>query len=157
MKSKTALQMLLEMRQKAAKEPAVVVYPSDWPMAGYVYLLRAGGRYKIGQTANPKKRFRSLTTNSPYPIEIIAMFYLPGYQQTERDLHLKYAERRRHGEWFEFTNAEIVEIIDGLYRSLINRFSASEDASAVENHWRAHFHEKNMTLLGECSERIKDL
>lgn len=66
---------------------------------GYVYILRSADLYKIGFATNVQARVNSLKTGSPFPLEIISWW--PASQKEEQQLHKRYAEYRRHGEWFE--------------------------------------------------------
>jgi hypothetical protein len=75
---------------------------------GAVYLIRSAGRYKIGQSLNPEQRISSMTL-SERP-EILVIQYTPKYKKAERELHLRFADKRQHGEWFAFTDDEIPDV-----------------------------------------------
>ncbi|WP_256123215.1 GIY-YIG nuclease family protein [Streptomyces sp. EN16] len=66
-----------------------------------VYLIGSPGSplVKIGWTDNPKRRLRHLQTGSPVPLEFLAVF--EGGHIVEGELHRRFADRRRHGEWFD--------------------------------------------------------
>ncbi|MGA5873932.1 GIY-YIG nuclease family protein [Streptomyces cinereoruber] len=54
---------------------------------------------KIGWTDNPERRLRNLQTGSPVPLTVLALF--EGGAIVERELHHRFADKRRHGEWFD--------------------------------------------------------
>lgn len=70
---------------------------------GYVYLMLAEGspRFKIGYSANVKKRRSELSYQSPYPIKEIFSFWSPNARLDEAKLHTAFAKYRVYGEWFE--------------------------------------------------------
>jgi len=53
---------------------------------------------KIGSADNPYKRFCGLRTMSPVPLTVLCL--MPGYAATEREMHSRFQNDRRHGEWF---------------------------------------------------------
>jgi hypothetical protein len=59
------------------------------------------GRAKIGSSARPLHRFRTLQPLSPYPLRVGAVF--PGGEALERALHQFFAHARAHHEWFDCT------------------------------------------------------
>ncbi|WP_327259821.1 MULTISPECIES: GIY-YIG nuclease family protein [unclassified Streptomyces] len=54
---------------------------------------------KIGWTDNPERRLRHLQTGSPVPLRLLAIF--EGGNIVEAELHRRFADKRRHGEWFD--------------------------------------------------------
>lgn len=58
-----------------------------------------GSLVKIGHAADVRARFRSLMLGSPVPIVLRA--HWTGSLATERALHERFADLRRHGEWFK--------------------------------------------------------
>jgi hypothetical protein len=78
------------------------------PREGWTYLIQSidGGPVKIGFTrGNPDDRLKSIQTNSPDELRIIAR--LPGID-LEPILHERYAADRIRGEWFDGSVAERV-------------------------------------------------
>ncbi len=69
-----------------------------------VYIVQCTGtdRVKIGFSAQPYLRLKKLSTSSPYPLRLVKS--VAGDYKTEREFHRHFAEYRRHGEWFEFTD-----------------------------------------------------
>lgn len=82
---------------------------------GYIYLIHAKGtkRFKIGLTTRSVTvRFTELNgSQSPYPLELIEVIQTDNVTTTEGYLHDKYRFQRRHGEWFEFDNRQLKEVL----------------------------------------------
>ena len=68
---------------------------------GYAYVIRAGdtGPIKVGKAIDPEQRLRELQTGSW--LELNLLHVLPGYSQTEAELHSKLRDSRLRGEWFD--------------------------------------------------------
>lgn len=81
--------------------------------AGVVYFVRHGsdGPIKIGKTReDPGRRVGCLQTGNPVPLVLLAV--VPGYSETEAQLHERFAEHRIAGEWFRAA-PELLAFIDG--------------------------------------------
>ena len=78
--------------------------------SGYVYLIKASGKYKIGISTNPDKRIESLQTANPSPISVVHIQYSHEYKRLEAELHEKYGEYRMQGEWFDLP-ADLVDLV----------------------------------------------
>ena len=65
-----------------------------------VYFLAplGGGNIKIGVTASPRTRFKTIQNNSPLSLDLIAC--APGGKEIESLLHSIFMRERLHGEWF---------------------------------------------------------
>lgn len=86
--------------------------------APLVYLLRSeNGCYKIGLSANMKKRMRVF---DKWPIEVVLLHTIQSDDASwlELDLHLRFAEKRIRGEWFLLSH-EDVQFITSL--TVVNR------------------------------------
>lgn len=81
---------------------------------GFIYLVKdnASNRIKIGITTNHKDRLRSLNTMVPYGITTIAVFQSGRYEELEKEVHEKYKDKRKNGEWFELNNDELKDCIE---------------------------------------------
>jgi hypothetical protein len=84
-------------RAEVIKEDESPIPPQRPP--GVVYLIAAGEMVKIGFSADLGARFAALQTTSPVKLELLAS--IPGTYATERDLHVRFATQRSHGEWFK--------------------------------------------------------
>ncbi|MFF4934281.1 GIY-YIG nuclease family protein [Streptomyces griseofuscus] len=64
-----------------------------------VYLIGCPGAplVKIGWTDHPESRLRHLRTGSPVPLQVLAL--VEGGAIVEAELHRRFADKRRHGEW----------------------------------------------------------
>lgn len=70
---------------------------------GYIYFLDAPdvNRIKIGTGVCPEDRLQAIRLMCPVPTKLIGL--MVGGRQEEARLHARYADLRRHGEWFEGT------------------------------------------------------
>jgi hypothetical protein len=101
-----------EARVSPSKQ-APLPAPSQAP-PGFVYLIAAKKRYKIGYTAQePRARLRALQTGSPETLSLIGWFR--GSADDERALHVRWANLHYRGEWFH-AHAGIVEDFVALAR-----------------------------------------
>lgn len=76
------------------REPAAIA-----PLRSVVYFLEGAGRVKIGWTSSLHSRLQALQAASPVPLRLLAI--MRASQHMERELHVRFAEFRLHGEWFE--------------------------------------------------------
>ena len=79
-------------------------------MSGYVYFIQGSksGLIKIGHSQDPRARHKTLRTMGGEPIVLLA--YTPGARQAETELHQRFQQQRRHGEWFS-PSPELLEIV----------------------------------------------
>jgi hypothetical protein len=87
----------------------------------YVYVIclkhedRVSGPVKIGISANPKARFKSLQTACPYPLFLAAEFncLVPELAPSvEKEFHRSHAEKRTSGEWFNIEPVVAIQTIN---------------------------------------------
>jgi hypothetical protein len=76
-----------------------------------VYVVGSGPKspVKIGRTTKLAQRVRAIQCMSPIPVTIL--WTTPGGSSLERHLHTVFADRRKHGEWFDFGDINPVEVI----------------------------------------------
>lgn len=74
---------------------------------GYIYILKSGDLYKIGQSAKPRKRLRQLRTGSALPIDVVYTMRTPHYKFVEKILHNRLAAKRVQGEWFALSETDL--------------------------------------------------
>ncbi|PHN54795.1 hypothetical protein AO286_19120 [Pseudomonas syringae] len=73
---------------------AVCTYILKHPLTGLI---------KIGRTADVQGRIKSLQTGAGAILSTLAIIH----EDVERELHQRFSELRRHGEWFEDVNGAI--------------------------------------------------
>lgn len=80
--------------------------------AGYVYFIghETIGPIKIGASADPYERVRTLRCGSPVWLSVLGTLPVEDMFREERKLHEHFAEVRSHGEWFERT-PELLAIV----------------------------------------------
>ena len=97
--------------------------------AGYVYLVHdveLSGRYKIGYTNYPKRRFKQFYTATSVETKVVYVMETDDAPALERQLHQRYAGNRKKGEWFDLGEAQVREI-----RELDARISVSSNYGAA--------------------------
>lgn len=83
-------------------------------MIGLIYIIgeeNDSGLYKIGETKNLKNRIKQLQTGNPNKLVVIDKFRCINRKIFEKILHKKYESNKKLGEWFEFTDDELVACI----------------------------------------------
>ncbi len=93
--------------------------PVDLPAlphpAGYVYVIQEvefSRLYKIGRTNNPARRLPEIRNLLPGASEIVAIVDAQDAPALEWQLHQRYTESRKRGEWFSLSGAQVREICD---------------------------------------------
>lgn len=80
----------------------------------HVYLMKCGGKYKIGVSKDVERRKKQLN-NRPFPVEILAQSPLiEDANDLEEVLHEIHSNRRIDGEWFDLTDNEVNALIKYL-------------------------------------------
>lgn len=76
---------------------------------GYVYLVQHGARkeYKIGRTNNPIRREGELNIELPERLQPIHLIETDDPSGIERYWHNRFANKRKNGEWFELSPADL--------------------------------------------------
>ncbi|TGE29712.1 GIY-YIG nuclease family protein [Hymenobacter metallicola] len=87
----------LKARQKKTTRP------------GWVYLMynQRNGYYKIGYSAVPEFREKTLQSEEP---EVVLLCAWEGSTADERDLHQRFADKRLRGEWFALTALDVESV-----------------------------------------------
>jgi predicted GIY-YIG superfamily endonuclease len=87
---------------------------------GYVYVMECKrvGYFKIGYTNNISSRLKQLKTANP-TIQITYYQKVNNMFELETFLHERFKNKKVKGEWFDLTNAEIVDIIDFLDKNKV--------------------------------------
>jgi hypothetical protein len=79
------------------------------PEIGYVYLLKHGSRreYKIGRTNNPLRREGEVGIQLPEKLQPVHYIKTDDPPGVESYWHNRFAGKRKEGEWFALTTADI--------------------------------------------------
>jgi hypothetical protein len=82
-----------------------------------VYILKIGKNlYKIGKTQDLQKRLAAYHTHLPILFRLVRQYLTPQMSSLEESLHTVFQHKRKKGEWFELTPADLV-ICDNIARS----------------------------------------
>jgi hypothetical protein len=74
-----------------------------------VYLVEAGGLYKIGITNNLKSRMRAIQNGNPYKVREVLSVPHHSPKALEDELHNRFALERLEGEWFSLSAQDVEE------------------------------------------------
>lgn len=75
---------------------------------GWVYLLEAGGMYKIGITkGDVSRRVKGIQTSCPFLISVVCSWYHEDAKGQESDLHSMFERERLVGEWFNLSLGDV--------------------------------------------------
>jgi hypothetical protein len=74
---------------------------------GFVYLLKSGRYYKIGHTNDVGRRRYDLAIQLPEPATEVHVISTDDPVGIERYWHGRFSARRKNGEWFELTRADV--------------------------------------------------
>lgn len=64
---------------------------------------------KIGRSIDANERLGDIQRMSP--VRLVLLWTTPGGSALESALHFRFKDRRSHGEWFDFADANAVELI----------------------------------------------
>jgi uncharacterized protein with von Willebrand factor type A (vWA) domain len=74
---------------------------------GYVYLLRAGKRYKIGHAIAPLSRAMVISNMTPEGADRVHEIRTDDPRGIEEYWHKRFADKRGNGEWFALSAADV--------------------------------------------------
>ena len=76
-----------------------------------VYIMKAGGFYKIGITANVRYRMKQCQTGNPIKIKLIFSENVAKPRTVEAILHSACKDKRMRGEWFTLSKKDVDSVI----------------------------------------------
>lgn len=74
---------------------------------GEVYLFKSGQYFKIGKTNDTVRRGKELRIQLPEPLNLIHSIKTDDPSGIESYWHRRFATKRKEGEWFNLTSADI--------------------------------------------------
>ena len=105
------------------------------PIVSYVYATKSPafpGMIKIGRTVNMDARLVALNTScAPAPHVVVAMAPSLDNTRDERTAHQFFATKRKHGEFFEISEAEVQSY---FVNHITNQFNLDMNQIQVEVH-----------------------
>lgn len=91
-------------QQETSDEPE---NPASPRTLGYVYMVKSGKHYKIGQTTDLGRRTYELKLQLPERVELVHSIETDDPTGIERYWHSRFADRRANGEWFELSKSDV--------------------------------------------------
>ncbi len=99
--------------EKIAREKRELEKPErstvkDFPIAGYVYMMKSGRRYKIGKTNSPSRRHREVKLDLPDPTILVHTIETDDPTGIEAYWHKRFDSKRvRDTEFFELDPSDV--------------------------------------------------
>jgi hypothetical protein len=74
---------------------------------GYVYLMKSGRFYKVGNSGNVERRNYDIGIKLPEDLTILHKIKTDDPTGIENYWHTRFRNKRKQGEWFELSNTDI--------------------------------------------------
>ena len=78
--------------------------------AGYIYVIRSAGLYKIGKAVDLTKRLKAYRLHNPAPVTLVFSRRVRNRNMAELYLHGMFAKQRVRGEWFSLTAQDLASL-----------------------------------------------
>lgn len=90
---------------------------------GYIYILKQKGFdiYKIGVSANPKRRIYDIDSANPFGVEIMCLEWFKNVYELEEVIHDSFSKNELRKEWFKIHREDIKILINQLKEMSSNR------------------------------------
>jgi hypothetical protein len=98
---------ICEVASKATAEAEIDEPAPDDFEIGYVYLLKSGRYYKIGRTNAIGRREYEIGLQLPEKASTVHILKTDDPVGIESYWHRRFADRRKNGEWFELSPADV--------------------------------------------------
>jgi hypothetical protein len=72
--------------------------------------MKCANYYKIGHSKNPSNRRATIQTHNPLDVKICALYKTMDALLYEKQLHALFYDKRSRGEWFELTEADLIDL-----------------------------------------------
>jgi hypothetical protein len=95
--------------KRKAKEAALLA-PKP-PSNPYIYLIGSQGHVKIGIAVDVRSRLSTLQTSSPLKLKLLKSWKCLNAVASEKMLHKKFSKFRQSGEWFQFPDNVLQNLI----------------------------------------------
>lgn len=80
-----------------------------------LYVIQSeSGQVKIGIAKNVRQRMKSIRCGSPEEIEVVAVFNPDNAKAAEEKVHSRIADKHEHGEWFDYSDGEVWDLVDAI-------------------------------------------
>ena len=126
-------------------------------MDSCVYVISAeNGLYKIGVADNLKRRLATLRGASPVALTVTTVFRVNDPYGLERELHERYAGRRKHGEWFALTAPDVAGLCNTVPadESTPKRRSNGRDLLALARAQGGYFNSRQAAEVGYTEQHL---
>ena len=86
--------------------------------SSFIYLIRSDDNlYKIGRTFDPVKRLKQLQTGSGKKLSLVYTLSVKNGVAAERHIHAIFSGQRIQGEWFRFTDNDMI-LVKKIFKQL---------------------------------------
>lgn len=109
-------------------------FPDDKEIPGVVYLVASAGAIKIGITRDLKRRVDGMKGQSGESISIVKSWPMPMRlaREVERAAHDRFADERRHGEWFDITTEAAINYLSAAVSAVTTPMSTEATPLSTE-------------------------